>query len=387
MIRAAIVGTGNIANLHVQGLLEFKDKVEIVALCDIYPEKAEAMKEKYELNANVYDHIDKMLENEPDIDLVHVCTPPFVHAELSIKAMDRKCNVIVEKPMSTSIKECDEMIEAAKRNNVMLSPIAQNRFRNAIWKVKKTIESGLTGKVCFAEIDSLWWRGDVYYDLWWRGTWEKEGGGPTLNHAVHHIDMLNWIMGENPVKVMAMMSNVCHPNSEVEDISVGCVKYKNNSMGRITSSVIHHGEEQGISMQCEHAKISAPYDVKAEVTMENGFPVSGGNTELIDEIKKFYAGIDDLKYEGHTGQIDDCLNALIEKREPYIKAEDGKRTVELITALYKSAFTEKTVDFPIAKDDEFYVFEGILKNAVRFNKKSKTVENFTEDRITTGNYK
>ncbi|MCR5032612.1 MAG: Gfo/Idh/MocA family oxidoreductase [Lachnospiraceae bacterium] len=387
MIKAAIVGTGNIANLHMQGLLTFPEQVKVVALCDIYPEKAEDMKKRYDLkDARVYENIDRMLAEEEAIDLVHICTPPFVHAPLAIKAMEHHCNVIVEKPMATCIRECDEMIAAAEQNGVLLSPIAQNRFRNPIWKLKKTIESGLLGKVCFAEINSLWWRGACYYDLWWRGTWEKEGGGPTLNHAVHHIDMLNWIMEEEPTQVVSMMSNVCHPNSEVEDISVGCVKYANRSLGRITSSVIHHGEEQGLSMQCEFGKIDAPFDIKAEVTMENGFPVSGGNKELVEKVKAFYEKIPDLPYEGHTGQIRDVLEALQENRKPYIQGKDGKRTVEVITALYKAAFLEKTVSFPITKEDAFYEFEGILKHAVRFNKKGKSVENFTEQRITVGNY-
>ena len=163
------------------------------------------------------------------------------------------------------------MMEAEKRNGVTMACIAQNRFRNSIYRLKKTVDSNLAGKICLANVQSAWWRGHCYYDLWWRGTWEKEGGGPTLNHAVHHIDMLNWLEGRLPESVMAMLANVMHDNAEVEDLSLACLRYEDGSLAQITSSVVHHGEEQGVVLQCADAKISAPWEVKAEVTQANGF--------------------------------------------------------------------------------------------------------------------
>ena len=223
MIHAAIVGTGNIAPSHVEGLLAFPDRCKIVALCDIYPQKAEAMKKKYGLDCAVFSNHQDMLSSGIQIDLVHVCTPPYVHAGIAIDSMDAGCNVLVEKPMAACLAQCDHMLEAEARNHVTMGCIAQNRFRNSIYKLKKTLDSGLAGKLCFARVDSAWWRGHCYYDLWWRGTWEKEGGGPTLNHAVHHIDMLNWLEGRLPDSVMAMSTNVMHDNAEVEDLSVACL--------------------------------------------------------------------------------------------------------------------------------------------------------------------
>ena len=259
MINAAIVGTGSISNLHIRGLLDFPERCRIVALCDIYPEKAEAIKEKYKLtDARVFSSHKDMLASGLKIDLVHVSTPPYVHASISIDAMDAGCNVLVEKPMAASVEECDRMLEAEARNGVVLGVIAQNRFRNGVYKLKKILDSGLAGKMRFAQVNSAWWRAHCYYDLWWRGTWEKEGGGPTLNHAVHHIDMLNWLAGKAPTTVFSMLSNVMHDNAEVEDISVACVKYDDNSMAEILSSVVHHGEEQTLTFQCEKAKIAAP---------------------------------------------------------------------------------------------------------------------------------
>jgi predicted dehydrogenase len=387
MYNVAIVGTGNIAPAHVNGLLEFPDRCRIVALCDIYPEKAEAMKEKYKLDCEVFDDHQKMLASGLKIDIVHVCTPPYVHAEIAINSMNAGKHVVVEKPMATCLSECDAMLEAEKRNNVIMSCIAQNRFRNSIYKLKKTVDSNLAGKIRCAHVNSYWWRGHSYYDLWWRGLWEKEGGGPTLNHAVHHIDMINWIQGDLPEEVMAMLTNVMHDNSEVEDLSIAVLRYKDASLAQVTSSVVHHGEEQGVVLQCADAKISAPWDVKAELSRPNGFPIEGGNKELIDKIEDFYKDIPDLVHEGHTGQIEDILNALEKGTRPLITGIDGRRTIELITAIYKAGCMKKIVKLPLAKDDDFYTFEGLLKNAVRFYEKNTAIENMPPDDITVGNYK
>ncbi|CUH92162.1 Gfo/Idh/MocA family protein [Herbinix luporum] len=386
MLNVAIVGTGNIAPIHVEGLLEFSDRCKIVALCDIYPEKAEALNKKYNLDCEIFDDHEKMLASGIKIDIVHICTPPYVHAEIAINSMNAGKHVVVEKPMATCLAECDAMLEAEKRNNVVMSCVAQNRFRNSIYKLKKTAESGIAGKICYANVKSYWWRGHSYYDLWWRGLWEKEGGGPTLNHAVHHIDMVNWIEGSLPEEVTAMLANVMHDNSEVEDLSIAVLRYQDGSLAQVTSSVVHHGEEQGIELQCADAKISAPWDVKAEISRPNGFPQEGGNKELVNKIEEFYKSLPDLKYEGHTGQIEDVLNAIENNKKPLISGEDGRRTIELISAIYKAGCKKEIVKLPLSKDDDFYTFDGLLKNAVRFYEKATAIENLPPDDITVGNY-
>jgi len=220
--------------------------------------------------------------------------------------------------------------------------------------------------------------------LWWRGLWEKEGGGPTLNHAVHHIDMINWIQGDLPKEVTAVLANVMHDNSEVEDLSFGILQYNNGSIAQVTSSVVHHGEEQGIILQCEKAKIASPFDVKSEIAMGNGFPTT--NNELIGEITKKYEELENLEYYGHAGQIDDILTSLENGTKTLITGEDGRKTVELISAIYKSGCQKKTVSLPLSTDDEFYTFEGILKNAVRFYEKTGHIENFSAEQISVGRY-
>lgn len=387
MINVAVVGCGGISNMHIQGLLEFKDRIKITALCDIYPQKAEASKEKYGLtDAIVFADHKEMLSAGIPIDVVHVCTPPSSHAEIAINSMRSGRNVLVEKPMAPSLEQCDEMLKAEKENNVVMGIIAQNRFRNVIYKLKKVYDSGLAGDLKVAHINSLWWRGHEYYDLWWRGTWEKEGGGPTLNHAVHHIDMINWFTNELPCEVSSMLANVMHDNSEVEDISFAAVKYKDEKVGIITSSVVHHGEEQGLELQCSDAKIAVPWSVKAEISQPNGFWSDEHNPELIERIEKYYNDIPDLKYEAHTGEIDNYYTALENGERPMITGIDGRRTVELITAIYKAGFEKRTISLPITNDDEYYTENGVLKNAIHFHEKKTSVENFDEGTLSVGNY-
>ena len=375
MINVAIIGCGNISSAHISSYLLFPQRCKIVALVDIFPDKAEAKKQQYNLtDAQVFASHEEMLKSAASLGLklVSNCTPPYVHASIAIDCMNAGLNVLVEKPMATCLAECDEMLAAEAKNGVILSCGAQNRFLNIISKLKALADSGIAGRVRCAHVDSLWWRGHCYYDLWWRGTWEKEGGGPTLNHAVHQIDMINWIQKELPVEVTAVLSNVMHDNSEVEDLSFAILKYANGALANVTASVVHHGGTQSIVLQCEDAKIAAPFSVAAEVTKSNGFGET--NHGLVEKITQAYNAIPDRTHEGFAGEIDDVLTAIETGTRPLITGLDGRMTVELITAIYKSGCTKQTVTLPLAKDDEFYTFEGILKNATRFYKKAGSVE-------------
>jgi len=382
MINIAIIGTGNIAKWHVQALLNFKDRCKIVALVDITPAKAQDYKEKYGLeDATVFSSHEEMIKSGMKIDLVHNCTPPFVHAPISIDCMNAGMDVYVEKPMAASLKECDDMIAVRNRNGVKLHVVAQNRFRDMHMKLKQLKDSGIAGNIRVAHINSLWWRGHSYYDLWWRGLWKMEGGGPTLNHAVHHIDLINWIYGELPKEVTAVLANVAHDNSEVEDVSFAILQYRDGAMATVTSSVVHHGQEQLIELQGMDAKIAAPFSCYASSPHPSGFPYE--NTELMEKITKMYHDMPNLEYEGHDGQIDDILKYMETGEEPLISAEDGKKALELITAIYKAGCTKQRVALPISPNDEFYTFEGLLKNAIYFYEKANSVEDLGGDGVKT----
>ncbi|MDR6721583.1 putative dehydrogenase [Paenibacillus amylolyticus] len=382
MLKVAIIGTGAISNAHINSYLHFGERCEIVALCDLYPDKAEAKKNEFNLNAKIVSDYKELLHE--GIDLISICLPPYEHAPIAVDFLNAGSHVLVEKPMASSLEECDLMIEASQKSGKVLSVVAQNRFTNPIMKLKKMLDTGLAGSILHAEVDSFWWRGHCYYDLWWRGTWEKEGGGCTLNHAVHHIDALLWMMGR-PDQVQAFMSNVAHDNAEVEDISIAMLRYPNGALGQITSSVVHHGEEQQFIFQGQHARISAPWKITASSSRANGFPEK--NVELEEQIQEVYDRLPNLSYEGHTAQIDNVLTAIESGEPPLVDGLSGRSTLEMITAIYKSASTGENVSLPLVAGDPFYTRAGVQQHAIHFYEKSGHVENFVEQQITIGKTK
>ncbi|MBO0995373.1 Gfo/Idh/MocA family protein [Bacillus sp. SD088] len=380
MLNIAIIGTGAIATAHMNAYLNFSERCNIVALCDVFPEKAKKLKEQFQLSVDVVDN-HKALLDRTDIDLVSVCTPPYTHAEIAIDFLQAGKHVLVEKPMASSLEECDAMNQAAHKHQRILSVVAQNRFTTPMMKLKKVLDTKLMGPIVHTQVDSYWWRGHSYYDLWWRGTWEKEGGGCTLNHAVHHIDLFQWMNGM-PAEITAITSNTSHDNAEVEDISIAIGKYENGSLAQITSSVVHHGEEQQLIFQGQNARVSAPWKLKASRSKENGFPEDDKTLEA--EIQKVYEQLPKLKYEGHIGQIDNVLTAIEENKAVLIDGEQGRQTLELITAIYQSSSLAKTIQLPLEEDSPFYTRVGILKNATHFYEKTTAIENFNSNDITTG---
>lgn len=380
MLKVAIIGAGAISKAHIEAYLQFPERCTIVAISDIYEDKAQKRIDQFELkDARAVKDYKELLE--ADIDLVSICTPPYTHVSLTVEFLEAGSHVMVEKPMASSLEECDLMNEAAQRTGKLLSVVAQNRFKTPMMKMKSVLESGLMGKIVHVQVDSFWWRGHCYYDLWWRGTWEKEGGGPTLNHAVHHIDALLWMMG-SPTEVQAFMSNVSHDNAEVEDLSIGMLRFANGSLGQITSSVVHHGEEQQLIFQGAKARVSAPWKVKASNSTSNGFPEP--NTALEEELQALYDQLPEVIYEGHVGQIDNVLTAIETGAPVLIDGISGRQTLELITGIYKSASTGELVKFPLDADDAFYTRSGVQANATHFYEKNTSIENFAPQTITTG---
>lgn len=366
MIRVAIVGSGSIAGVHLESYALFPERCKVVALVDRKTKNAELLKAKFGLDCKVVLDYKELLDDET-IDLVSICTPPHTHAQMSCDFLRAGKHVFVEKPMALSLEECDQMLAAAEESGRILSVVGQNRFLDPVQKVKHAVDSGLMGKIVHAEVDSYWWRGHGYYEMWWRGTLEMEGGGCVLNHAVHHLDMLQWIMGM-PQTVQAVTSNTSHDNSEVEDLSIAILTYPGGRLAQVTSSVVHHGEEQRMVFQGERAKVSMPWSVYASTAKEDGFPQR--NPALEEEIERYCAGFALLRYTGHAGQIDDVLSAIENgSHKVLIDGHEGRKTIELVMAIYEAAATGRAVTLPLAKDSIYYTRESILAKAPRFNRK------------------
>lgn len=365
LIEVAVIGAGDIANTHIESLLKFQDVCRIVALADICIDKAQEKVDRFGLKVGVYKTYQELFNKEAP-DLALVLTPPFTHAEICVAALDASVHVLVEKPMATSLEECDAMLAASQKSGKLLSVIAQKRFTSPMVKLKSVLEAGLAGKILHIQVDSLWWRGHNYYDLWWRGTWEKEGGGCTLNHAVHHIDLLLWMAGM-PAEVQSVIANLNHDNSEVEDFSSTALLYDDGRVGQIMASLLHHEGNRRLVFQGEKASIVVPWRVQASSAKDNGFPVA--NTPLEKKINQFYDQLPDVTHEGFDGQIYNMLEAIYGKDELQVDGIAGRRVIELVSAIYQSGTTGQRVKLPILPEDIFYTRSSILQHAPKFHRR------------------
>lgn len=380
MIKVALLGAGAIADAHLQAYRKFRDQCQVVALVDLYPEKAREKAARHQLDVAVFSRLEDLVQGV-EFDLASICLPPFEHAASAVALLRAGKHVLTEKPMATCLQECDAMIAAAQASGCRLGVVAQNRFKTPVMKLRQVLNSGLAGRILHAQVDSFWWRGGRYYDLWWRGTWAKEGGGCTMNHAVHHIDLFQWLMGL-PATVHSVSHNFAHDNSEVEDFSTSILTYPNGAVGQITASLVHHGEEQQVIFQGERAKIAVPWQVKASRQKENGFPED--DPAAAAEIQACYDAAPAPEHEGHDGQIANMLAAIAGREPLLVDGAQGRRTLELITAIYQSSHTGQRVTLPLPPDSPFYTREGILKHARHFHEKTRSVDNFASSEITLG---
>lgn len=371
MLRIGIIGTGGIADAHIDGYLAFPDQCVIAGLADVVPGKAAQKAEAFGLtDVTAFDDPLAMIASGL-VDIVSVATPPSTHVALSIAALDAGLHVLVEKPMAPSLEECDAMLQAQERSGRVLSVVAQNRFRDDLATLKDVVDSGLLGSISHVRVDSAWWRGLPYYDLWWRGTWEKEGGGCTLNHAIHHIDLLLWLRG-SPTEITAMLTNAQHDNAEVEDLSVAVFRY-DRGLAQLTSSVVHHGQEQAIVIQGANARVSQPFSVVAERSRPDGFPEQDGDADVVARIEELVAARTPLAHLGHEGQIGDLLDAIRDGRPPIAGGLDGRNAVEVVTAIYKADFERRFVSLPITASDPYYRAGQLVAKAPHFFEKTASL--------------
>lgn len=374
-----IIGTGAIARIHIEAYKSFSS-CKIVALCDLFVEKAENMIEEMGLEGTVAlkDYKDALAL--ADTDIVSICLPPGLHAQVAIDALQAGKHVLVEKPMATSLEDCDRMIAASKEQGKYLGIVCQNRYLTPMVKMKNLIEKEVVGPVRYANISSYWWRGQSYYDLWWRGTWENESGGCTTSHATHHLDLMQWYLGM-PSEVTAVVTNMVHDNSECEDLSMAIFRYP-DKMAQITTTLLMHGEEQTMVFAAEKAKVSIPWSVEANKALENGFPEDDPETKAA--IQAYYESLPDLDLEGHPAQILNFIHAIEGKEELLVDGTEGRKVIELIMAIYKSSVNQAPVKLPLTPDDPFYTKAGLVEQMPKFFEKKRSVENFSNEKITLG---
>ena len=377
MHKVLLIGAGSICRTHIDAFEGLDGRAKVVGIVARHQESAQKAIDAAGLDAAAYTDYKQAIEAS-GCDVVAVLTPPDTHCEITVWALEHGCHVLLEKPMAPSLRECDEMIDAARRTGNKLQVVAQSRCLTPIWRTKKLLESGLAGKLLYTQVNSYWYRGRSYYDLAWRGRWSTEGGGCTFVHAVHHIDLLAWMAGM-PCEVSAMLGNVAHTNSEEEDLSMAMLRYADGTFAQLSANLVCHGQKQGLTFACEKANLEIPHAMCADTPQENGFPQE--NTELLDQLHTAYEAIPPLKYEGHAGLADNLLRAIDDGEPLLVDGQAGRNTMELIMAVYKSASEHRAVTLPIAQDDAFYTREGVREKMPKFYEKTGFLAKFEHDNI------
>ena len=215
--------------------------IEFIAACDLLPEAIETLLEKHGLEKDEsiarYTDYKQMLAEHPEIELVAIATDSGVHAEITLYCIDQGVNVIVEKPMTMSMADAEEVIRRSEEKGVKVSVCHQNRFNVAIQEMRHALEAGRFGRLSHGSINVRWNRGKQYYDqAAWRGKWASDGGC-LFNQCIHGIDLLRWMMGDEVEEVYGVTKQQFHDYLECEDIGMAVVKFKNGAVGTIEGTV------------------------------------------------------------------------------------------------------------------------------------------------------
>ncbi len=370
-IRTAIVGPGKVAHLHAKGLLN-SNYSEFVAVCGRSMERAQGFASKYDVLA--FTDLEKMI-SEAKVDAIVVCTPHPYHCGPVVKAAKLGVHSLIEKPMASSLEDCDAMLKASKANHVRLGVISQRRFYEPVIRMKKAIDEGKIGAPALGHVIMLGWRDEKYYHSDpWRGKWETEGGGVLVNQAPHQLDLFQWLMGDIE-QVYAVTRNLNHPYIEVEDTAVAVVQFKSGAVGNILLSNsqkpgiygkihIHGRNGASVGAQTEGgAMFIAGKSNVLEPPVNDIWTISGEEDKLDEWNKKdadFFNTINAAEY--YIGlQIDDFCQSVVEGREPLVSGEEGRKTVELFTAVYRSQRDNAPVKFPLEPENK-NDFDGRIKN-------------------------
>lgn len=367
-VKVALIGCGAIAPAHAQGLVN-NPKVKLAALYNRNIAKAVDLNDKFKLDAKLYDDYDKLLF-ESDVRAVIICLPPAQHCQFTIKALHSGRHVLVEKPMARSPLECRIMQKCAEAHNLTLGVIAQNRYKDPVFKLKQCLKEQILGKVNSVYVNSLWWRGGNYYDMAWRGTWAVEGGGALMSHACHQLDMMIYLLGM-PLSVQAHMCNLTHDNSECED-TVSAVFEYDGFEAFFNCSLNYHEENQDIVVQCDKGMLKIPYALECYEALPNGYPVV--NAKLKEKVRAFYEALPGLPLHNHEAQIANFIDAVRGEAPLEITAQDGCNVIDLINAIYYSAVKGCKVALPLDPNLEVFDTDKRVKFLPHFYEKHLFVE-------------
>jgi UDP-N-acetyl-2-amino-2-deoxyglucuronate dehydrogenase len=354
VVGVGILGAGGIARAHARAYRALPDRCRLVAVADVVSEAAESFAR--ELGGGVAAYADpQALLARQDVDLVSVCTPPFTHAPLALEALRAGKHVLVEKPMATGLDECDVMLEAAERVGRTLAVVHQNRFRPEFLRLKALVDGGHLGPLDYVGVHCLWWRGPRYYERWWRGTWDREGGGALLNHAIHALDLLVWIAGL-PEEVDARLATRAHP-VEVEDLAVALLRFSNGALGQFTGTVDVHLDGDRFEVAGRRAAAAVPWRLAALADTGDGF--GRPDEALVAELEAVARAVPVPAHPGHGALVEAVVACLERGTPPPVTGADGRRAVELAVAIYRAAAERAPTRLPLAPSDPYYAATGL----------------------------
>ncbi|GGI29170.1 Gfo/Idh/MocA family protein [Bradyrhizobium guangdongense] len=338
MVRFGLLGCGRIAKRHSEllggGIVE---GARLVAACDSDRARADAIATKFKVSA--YADLNEMLARD-DIDAVAVLTPSGMHPQHAIACARAGKHVVVEKPMALRLQDADDMIRACDEAGVKLFVVKQNRFNVPIVKAREALEAGRFGKLVLGTVRVRWCRDQAYYDQdAWRGTWAQDGGVLT-NQASHHIDMLEWFFGD--VVSVHARSITALVKIETEDTAVATLKFRNGALGII-----------------EATTAARPADLEGSLSIlgEKGMVEVGGfamnhirHWRFVDElpsdkevIEKFSVNPPNVYGFGHQAYYQHVVECLADRGAALVDGLQGRKSLELISALYESIETGQEV--------------------------------------------
>ena len=344
-LRVAIVGLG-VGLGHVHGYKQNRDRFSIVAVADPQESRRDGTASGLR-GVRALSSFEEVLEAD-DVDVVSICTPPWLHHEQILAALDAGKHVVAEKPIVGSLQQLDEVIAAAEAADRWVMPVFQYRYGAGIQKVKHLVDQGVTGTAYVAMADVAWRRRPEYY-AGWRGTWANELGGVLLSHSIHALDLLTYVLG--PVASVYARTAVRVNDVETEDCAVVALELADGSLATLSATL---GSAAEISRhRFSFAHLSAESGTEA-------YDHAGDPWEITADSEADQAAIDaalegfDPGPDSWPGQIHRLADALDAEEPLPVTLDDARASLELVTACYRSAATGERTELPVPDDDPFY---------------------------------
>ncbi|NUR29827.1 MAG: Gfo/Idh/MocA family oxidoreductase [Catenulispora sp.] len=347
-VRVAIVGAGNIADAsHMPALREQGSDVRAVAVVDVDLPRAQAFAQRWQLPA-AYDDLERMLR-EAAPDLVVVCTPPGAHREAIVACLKTGVWVWCEKPPTLSLAEYDEIAAHEVEGGPYVSYVFQQRFGSAARALREHIRTGRLGRPLTGICHTLWYRGDAYYEVPWRGKWSTEGGGPTMGHGIHQMDLMLALMGEW-TEVRAVTGTLAR-RVETEDVSMAIARFASGAMVSIVNSVLSPRETSYLRFDFPEATVELTHLYGYDNTDWRWTPAA----HRADDTPADLGAPEANDPSSHAVQLRRLIADLRHGRRPEAGGDDGRRVLAFIAALYQSASEDRIVTPAlITPDNPFY---------------------------------